>query len=79
MMLLSDILKNPRIVSRDVEEALVSEFLGRGYKKIYSDASRFQSKIEREFPGINKWVSQMNMNRRSIEDVVADKLKIPGN
>lgn len=62
-----------------VERIIVAEFLKRGYKKTYNDASLFQSEIERELPGINKWVSRMNMNRRSIEDVVADGLKIPGN
>lgn len=64
---------------RNVAKVLSFEFLRRGYKRTYPQASLFQSDTEKEFPGINELVSQMNMGRRSIEDVVADELRMPGN
>lgn len=72
-------LQKQRSTSLDMEEALTDEFLSRGYKLTYPDAGRFEHEIEKEFPGINKWVSAMNRGIRSIEDVIADKLQISGN
>ena len=71
-------LQNAR-TTRDIEKILATEFIKRGYKKTYAAASHFQLKIEKELPGVNRWV--LNMNRdtaREIEDVVADELKIAG-
>lgn len=66
--------------NRDVDKALADEFLSRGYKEIYPAASHFQTALEREFPGINRWVLSMNRDAgREIQDVVADELGIPGN
>lgn len=66
--------------NRDVEIVLANEFLSRGYKKIYLAASHFQAALEKEFPGINRWVLSMNRDTgREIQDVVADELGIPGN
>lgn len=77
MNILVSELRKTRTTTQYVMKALVSEFLNRGYGRTYSNTSIFQSEIEKEFPGISKWVSQMN--KRSIEDIVADELRIPGN
>lgn len=64
---------------RDISRALTDEFLSRGYKETYYAASHFQTALDREFPGINKWVWIINKREREIQDVVADELRIPGN
>lgn len=76
---LIDELQKTRTTSRDVEKALAAEFINRDYKRIYQAASHLQTALEREFPGVSKWVMSMNRKTgREIQDVVADELKIPG-
>lgn len=57
MNILVSELRKTRTTTQHVVKALVSEFLNRGYGRTYSNASIFQSEIEKEFPGINKWVA----------------------
>lgn len=72
-------LQNVRI-KRSAEKILASEFLKRGYKKTEYAASHFQTEMEKELPGVNKWILGMNRETgREIEDVVMDELEIPGN
>lgn len=58
-------------------QILREEFVKRKYLKTRKGASDFQRDLEKEFPGINKWVLSWNrITGREIEDVVMDEFKI---
>ena len=76
MAKLSKILRKQRPTTLEIIRALKEEFTNRGYKSSRKTASDFKKELEREHPGINRWVSKA-CNDRNIEDVIMDEFRIP--
>lgn len=77
MVQLLELLKKKRTTSFEIRNALKKEFLKRGYQPTRELASKFCKRLEKEHPGINRWVSGSDsVSHRDIEDIIMDEFKI---
>lgn len=65
-------LKNVKI-NQEAKSILKEKFFKRGYPKTKDGTYKFQNDLEREIPGINKWVKGWNKETgREIEEIIMD-------
>jgi len=71
-------LANVRI-NVDAIKIIKEKFEKRGYQKTKTGAHEYQRDLEKEIPGINKWVLSWNKDTgREIEDIIMDEFRIAG-